>query len=161
MKECTNFKAFEYDAYVCDNCGKLADAHPRSQMDDNLTKMMWRVLIAEGGVWNYYGGTFEKAESRKDPYLRGKIYHNAMAKIDIHMTACEIDWQRTERPEMTQLGEFSGTFATCDNYKTALAGELYCVCRTVFREQIGMNEITLGQLIWKVVHADDQEGEKS
>lgn len=155
MKCEKGFKAFEYDSTVCDNCGGLASAHPVSEMDDKLTKAMWKVLLEEGGVWNYYGGGFVKAQSSKDAYTRGEIYHNEMAKIDIHMTACEIDWKWTKRPEMTKLQEFAGTFATDDYYQTALAGELHCKCGEVRYEKIGMNETTLGQLIWKVVHADD------
>lgn len=149
------FKAFEYDAAVCDNCGRRADQHLVSAMDDQLTKAMWKVLLAEGGVWSYYGGGFVTAHSQKDEYTRGLIYHNEMAKIDIHMTACEINWTRTNRPEMTRLAEFNGTFSTSDSYKTALAGELFCKCGEFTYEKIGMDEITLGQLIWKVVHADD------
>lgn len=149
------FKAFEYDANVCNNCGEIAEEHPVSEADDNLTKAMWKLLIAEGGVWNYYGGGFIPADSAKDAYTRGKIYHNEMAKIDIHMTACKIDWKRTKRPKMDQLAEFAGTFEESDYYKTGLVGELFCKCGEVSYAQIGMNDITLGQLIWKVVHADD------
>jgi hypothetical protein len=153
MSECKKgFKAFEYDAAVCDNCGRRADQHPTSAVDDDLTKAMWKVLLAEGGVWSFYGGYFVKAESYGRP---GDLYHNEMAKIDIHMTSCEIDWKKTRRPAMTQLGEFNGTFTDTELYQTALAGELFCKCGEIRYEKVGMNEITLGQLIWKVVHADD------
>lgn len=155
MAACKGFKPFPYDPGVCDNCGKLADEHTLPAEPDGLTQAMWKVLLEEGGTWSYYGGMFEKGRSHKDAYERGKIYHNEMAKIDIHMTACEIDWKKTRRPEMTQLKTFAGTFASHNDYSTGLAGDLYCKCGEVYWKTIGMDGITLGQLIWKVVHADD------
>lgn len=141
---------------VCDNCGGLASAHPRSAEPDGLTAALWKILLAEGGVWSYYGGGFVKAESRKDAYQRGVIYHNEMAKIDIHMTACEIDWKETRRPTMDgELLEFAGTGYDSQRITGKLFGQLFCKCDEYSYEEIGMDDITLGQLIWRVVHADD------
>lgn len=153
MTACKDFKPFPYAPEVCDNCGKLADTHPRPAEPDNLTKAMWKVLLAEGGVWSYYGGHFEVA-ARQGPYA------NAMAQIADHMATCKIDWKKTDRPSMDHtLLEFAGTEDESIRITGKVAGKLYCVCGKMgsypWYDEIGFDGLTLGELIWKVVHADD------
>lgn len=158
--QCEGFKPFSYDPTICDLCGEPAksSAHPRASEPDGLTAALWKVMIAEGGAWSFYGGGFIKAESVKDSYTRGRIYHNEMAKIDIHMTACGIDWKLTDRPGMDgELSEFAGTFTDNNRITGKLFGKLYCKCGKVYGEEIGIDDLTLGQLIWRVTRADDAE----
>lgn len=145
------FVPFKYAVDVCDTCGRLLSEHPGEHTPDDLTKAMWKVLLTDGGLWSFYGGGFIPAECGMD---RGVAWRNEMAKIQLHMEACEIDWKRTEAPEMSEMSEFAGTFNESDKVER-LCGVLFCKCRELAWKRIGINGITLGQLIWKVVHADD------
>lgn len=162
--QCEGFKPFSYDPTICDLCGEPAksSAHPRASEPDGLTAALWKVLIAEGGTWSYYGGGFIKAESVKDSYIRGLVYRNDMARINFHLATCEIDWKQTERPSMDgELSEFAGTECESARITGKLSGRLYCKCGEVGRyplsDPIGIDDLTLGQLIWRVTRADDAE----
>lgn len=143
------FVPFKYAVDVCDTCGNMLSAHPGEQATDDLTKAMWKVLLEIGGEWSYYGGCFDTPRVFSD----GRM--NKTASVRSHMVNCEINWKLTKAPDMTEFSEFCGTFNPSEKIEV-LAGYLCCKCGEVMNEEWGVQGITLGQLIWKVVHADDE-----
>lgn len=159
-KKCQDPKPFKYAPEVCDSCGgMLADHTQELVQTDDFVKAMWKVLLEIGGIWNLYGGDFEYAHASGTDrffYQGGKrVGGNEMWLIQRHMEKCKIDWRHTEAPRMSDyLSVFNGTF-TENGCTTGLVGRFTCKCGEYRYKEIGTKEITLSQLIWKVVHADD------
>jgi len=138
-RPCKELKPFRLAPEVCDECGWLADGHPRADSPTPLTEAMWRVLFALGGVKSYWGGGLDR---HKTDVVFG------------HVKECRINWKLTDAPAMTTVSEFTDSFHDPDQVEV-LAGDLWCACGKVSRVTIAVIDMALGQLMWYAAHIDD------
>lgn len=137
---CETPTLFKLDPSVCGTCGLDLDRHTVKPGDDEAARRMkiamWKVLVEHGGKWNTYCGVEGGDKIRK------------------HMDGCRIDWKHTERPSIISVFGFTDTFSDPDK-KEILGGHLWCVCGHIRYEEIVIDDLSMGELIWLVAHADD------
>lgn len=141
MNPCDRFTPFRLNSEVCDSCGNLFGRH--RQVETPYTpyrEAVWKWLLGNGGVWNFYGA-YSEAESND---------------TRAHLEQCGIDWKKTGEPRMESRREFNGTFAEEDAYVDAVIGELFCTCGQIRRQEWAERYKTLGQIIWQVVRAGEK-----
>lgn len=139
---CAEPYLFHLDPSVCGRCGLDLDRHGGTKPQDTEAARrqkiaMWKVLIDHGGKWSYHGGSPEGGEQLRE-----------------HMGHCRIDWKHTEMPAMTTVAEFTDTFSAPDT-KEVIGGMLWCVCGVYRYDEIVICDLSMGELIWLVAHADD------
>lgn len=155
---CRNFRPFQQDVQVCDNCGELIDRHPGPGPVTQYRKDLWTVLLKHGGISSYFGGydAMETIATRVHLGVPGSREEaedwNASTwasrhAIGIPETPCSIDWSQTGDPVMDWVGEFDGT--DCESRRIdSVVGVLYCVCGYLDMKDWCLKDKTLGQLIW-------------
>lgn len=142
LSVCSRPKMFAGAPEVCDNCGNLIDAHRMTASADNNKTLiaMWKILIQFGGTFGRWGGGADK-------------YGGDMVRE--HMATCGIDFTRTELPRMDGLYTCTDSYAEPEAV-SILNGALFCVCGKYRDEDICIDNMTLGQLIWHAAHLDDE-----
>lgn len=161
-KPCAEPQVFKMDPTICANCGHPLAAHAEKDKTYELPlkKALWRVLLEHGGVWNYYGGHFEKAEKWPGAdRVYSKRTGNDMWELKQHLVNCEIDWAQTCMPEIDTNSEFAGTGN--ESWKIEVVqGTLYCKCKEYGgrwddKSKVGIQGLTVGQLIWLAVQSGE------
>ncbi len=141
MKTCDTFTPFPRALDVCDTCGNLASAHTpvKAESQPDYVRAMWKVMIAKGGFHDGFGHTLNVGQT---------------IELRKHMKRCGVDFTKTREPRMDTVYEFDGT--DCDSKQVAaITGTLYCKCNKYRYSTVAILDMTLGQLIWHTVHADD------
>lgn len=136
---CDRPEMFAQAPEVCANCGNLIDAHRLSAVPNATLQAMWKIMIRHGGTYSQYGGGMDR-------------YGGDLVRE--HMASCAIDFTRTEQPKMDGLSAFVDSFSENEPV-TILHGDLYCACGKYVWQHICIDDMTLGELIWQVVHLDD------
>jgi hypothetical protein len=135
MKKATGhlFVPFEPDNSVCDTCGKLGTDHS-SQEPTEYRQAIWDFLLKHGYVHSFYGGHDDRE----------------MSQVQEHMKECSIDWKHTTDPKAGTVSEFTDTFSDAAQVERFF-GTLDCACGDIQFQDICIDDMTLGQIIWHVV----------
>lgn len=121
---------------VCGQCGNLLAQHDAKPPETLRTlAALWATMLRYGVVHSYYGG----ADQYKTDQLRA------------HMGGCSVDLNAVHEPNMGTVYEFADTDAD-SNQIMMLQGDLTCACGYLSREQLVIDDMTFGQLLWHTLN---------
>jgi hypothetical protein len=151
VTKCEVFTPFKIYPEVCDDCGKPAGEHSGKNTDMLPYKeAVWKFLLEHGGPYNYYAGGPE-----------GASYPNRKEVYD-HVKKCGLNFDKISTPVMESREEFNGTLAESHAYVDVVMGYIVCNCGEYpeseypfYRQDWCVVDISLGELIWRVVKAGE------